>query len=167
MSENPRVRRLADRIKVIVSDALERGVKDPRLGFVTITEVRLTGDGQNATVFYTVYGSDEERDDTAAALASATGFLRTAVSKGLSVRQAPTLEFVLDAIPENADHIAKLLHEARQRDEELSKQKSSAHFAGDADPYQKPREDRFGDFDDGDDLENVEDEDFDEDDIEY
>lgn len=173
MSENPRIRRLADRIKVIVSEAIDRGVKDPRLGFVTVTEVRLTGDAQNATIFYTVYGSDEDRDETGAALKSATGFLRTEVSRRLSIRQAPTLEFVLDAIPENADQIAKLLHEARQRDEALKVQQSSATFAGEADPYQKPRaiaEDSIedGSVDDvGDDLENVEDEDFDEDDIEY
>ena len=54
---SPRVLKLADQIKVIVAEMLERRIKDPRLGFVTVTDVRLTGDAQNATVFYTVFGS--------------------------------------------------------------------------------------------------------------
>ena len=61
MSSPERARKLADRIRVIVAEMLETRVKDPRLGFVTITDVRLTGDLHDATVFYTVYGSDEER----------------------------------------------------------------------------------------------------------
>lgn len=135
MSDNPRAKRLADRIKVIVSEALDRGVKDPRLGFVTVTEVRLTGDLQNATVFYTVLGTEEERQDSAIALKSATGFLRSEVGKGITTRITPTLEFILDAIPENADHINKLLHEAKLRDLDLKKQQQDATYAGDADPY--------------------------------
>lgn len=140
IAENPRARRLADRIKVIISQALDRGLKDPRLGFVTITEVRLTGDLQKASIFYTVYGSDEEREETAQALKSATGFLRTEVGKGISTRITPTLDFYLDAIPENADNIAKLLAEAAERDAEVKAQAAGAQFAGEEDPYQKPRE---------------------------
>ena len=74
---NPRVRRVADRIQVVVAEMLERRIKDPRLGFVTVTDVRLTGDGQQATIFYTVLAgaageqSDEKAlSDTAAALES-------------------------------------------------------------------------------------------------
>src|SRR5262249_1452340 len=74
-----RHRRLAERIAVIVAEMLERRVKDPRLGFVTVTEARLTADLREATVFYTVYGSAEEREETAAALRSATGIVRTEV----------------------------------------------------------------------------------------
>ena len=58
---NPRVRKIADRIQVIVAEMLERRIKDPRLGFVTVTDVRVTGDTQQATVFYTVYGEDDAR----------------------------------------------------------------------------------------------------------
>ena len=66
---SPRVRKIADRIKVIVAEMLERRIKDPRLGFVTVTDVRVTGDTQQATVFYTVLGVDgdvgqAERDGT-------------------------------------------------------------------------------------------------------
>ncbi|WP_058235538.1 30S ribosome-binding factor RbfA [Devriesea agamarum] len=141
MTDHARARRLADRIKVIVAQTLEKRVKDPRLGFVTITDVRVSGDLQHATVFYTVFGSDEERRDTAAALASATGMLRSEVGRQTGVRLTPTLEFIADAIPENAQHIAELLNEARQRDQELQRSREGAQYAGDADPYRVPSED--------------------------
>jgi ribosome-binding factor A len=76
-----RARKLADRIKVVVAETLELRVKDPRLGFVTITDVRVTGDLRDATVFYTVYGDEDERAATAAALDSAKGVLRTEVGR--------------------------------------------------------------------------------------
>src|SRR6478752_6766546 len=118
MADPARARKLADRIKVIIAKRLDKGVRDPRMGFVTITDVQVTGDLQHATVFYTVYGTDEERTDTAAALAAATGMLRTEVGRNITARLTPSLEFQLDAIPENADHIAALLREARARDAE-------------------------------------------------
>jgi len=141
MHENPRARKLADRIKVIVATALDTRVKDPRLGFVTITDVRVTGDLQHASVFYTVYGTDEEREGTAAALRSATGMLRSEVGRQTTVRLTPSLEFIADAIPENARTIDDLLVEARHRDAELSGLKEGAQYAGEADPYRQPRED--------------------------
>ncbi|MGK2854383.1 MAG: 30S ribosome-binding factor RbfA [Microbacteriaceae bacterium] len=140
MADPARARKLADRIKVIVAKTLERGVKDPRLGFVTITDVKVTGDLQHASVFYTVYGSDEEREGTAAALKSATGMLRSEVGKGISVRLTPSLEFILDAIPENAKQIEDLLAKAKQRDTEVEALARHASYAGDEDPYVKPRE---------------------------
>ena len=63
--------RLADRIRVLIAERLEKGLRDPRLGFVTITDVRVTGDLQHASVFYTVLGTPEEREGTAAALKAA------------------------------------------------------------------------------------------------
>ena len=133
--------RLSDRIRVIIAERLDKGLRDPRLGFVTITDVRMTGDLQNASVFYTVYGSDQEREDSAAALKAATGMLRSEVGKRLGVRLVPTLEFIPDALPENADHISALLREAHQRDAEVAQTASGASYAGEADPYVKPRED--------------------------
>ena len=132
--------RLGDRIRVILAERLEKGLRDPRLGFVTITDVRVTGDLQHASVFYTVLGTEEERTASAQALASATGMLRSEVGKHLNVRLTPSLEFIPDAIPENADHIADLLREARERDAAVAGLASSASYAGDADPYLKPRE---------------------------
>ncbi|MFT4220765.1 MAG: 30S ribosome-binding factor RbfA [Microbacterium sp.] len=137
---NERQARLADRIRVLIAERLEKGLRDPRLGFVTITDVRVTGDLQHASVFYTVLGTEEERAGTAEALKSATGMLRSDVGKKLGVRLTPTLEFIPDAIPENADHIAALLREARERDEAVAGLASTASYAGDADPYVKPRE---------------------------
>jgi ribosome-binding factor A len=137
---NERQAKLADRIRVILAERLDKGLRDPRLGFVTITEVRVTGDLQHASVFYTVFGDDEERASSAAALASATGMLRSEVGKHLNTRLTPTLEFIPDALPETAGHITELLREARERDEAVAGLASGAKFAGDADPYVKPRE---------------------------
>ena len=131
--------RLADRIRVILAERLEKGLRDPRLGFVTITDVRVTGDLQHASIFYTVYGSDEERTDSAAALKSATGMLRSEVGKNITARLTPSLEFIADAVPENAKHIEALLAEAASRDSEIGGLRSTAKYAGDEDPYVKPR----------------------------
>jgi ribosome-binding factor A len=140
MGENPRAAKVADRIREIIAQRLERGIRDPRLGFVTITDVRVTGDLQHASVFYTVYGTDEERADSAAALKAATGMLRTEVGRNLSLRLTPSLEFIADAIPENAAAIDALLREATERDNEARALAANAQYAGDEDPYVKPRE---------------------------
>ncbi|MEF2978175.1 30S ribosome-binding factor RbfA [Subtercola sp. YIM 133946] len=161
MVDEARARKLADRIKVIVAKKLERGIKDPRLGFVTITDVRVTGDLQHASIFYTVYGTDEERADSAAALKSATGMLRTEVGKNITSRLTPSLEFIADGIPENAKLIDSLLNEARARDAEVERLARQGTYAGDADPYVKPRvigDDDDDDFDDDDDDDDFDDE---------
>ena len=146
MADPERARKMADRIKVIVAKRLERGLRDPRLGFVTITDVKVTGDLQHASVFYTVYGSLEERTDSAAALKAATGLLRSEVGKNITARLTPSLEFIADAIPENAALIDDLLREARERDSQVGALAEGAQYAGDEDPYVKPRE--FADDDD-------------------
>jgi ribosome-binding factor A len=156
MADAARAAKMADRIKVIVAKTLERGIKDPRLGFVTITDVRVTGDLQHASIFYTVYGSDEERADTGAALKSATGMIRSEVGKNITARLTPSIEFIPDGIPENAALIETLLSEARNRDAEVETLKKTAQYAGDEDPYVKPRviaadEDDDEDEDDDDD----------------
>ena len=137
---NERQARMADRIRVLIAERLEKGLRDPRLGFVTITDVRVTGDLQHASVFYTVYGTDQEREDSAAALKAATGMLRSEVGKRLGVRLTPSLEFIPDALPESAGHIADLLREAQERDAAVAGLASTATYAGDEDPYVKPRE---------------------------
>ncbi|GAB3688971.1 30S ribosome-binding factor RbfA [Angustibacter aerolatus] len=145
MSDHARARKVADRIKVIVAETLERRVKDPRLGFVTVTDVRVTGDLQHASIFYTAYGSDEEREATAAALASATGILRREVGKGVGLRLTPSIELLPDAVPENATHLDELLRTAAERDAEVARlaaESASANaFAGDADPYKRKDDD--------------------------
>lgn len=136
----PRNAKLADQIKVILATTIERRVKDPRLGFVTITEVRLSGDNREATVFYTVLGDDEARSGTAAALESAKGMLRSTVGQQLGMKFTPTLQFMLDATPEAARHIEDLLAQVQAEDAAAAAKAAGAQFAGDADPYRKPRE---------------------------
>lgn len=138
---SPRVRKVADRIHVIVAEMLERRIKDPRLGFLTVTDVRVSGDTQHATVFYTVMGGAEAIDSTAAALTSATGLIRSEVGKQLGMRHTPSLEFVLDAVPENARHIDELLVQARELDAQVAARAQGATYAGEPDPYRHRDED--------------------------
>jgi len=140
MTDHARARKLADRIKVVVAETLERQVKDPRLGFITITDTRVTGDLHDATVFYTVLGDDKARAETAAALESARGVLRSEVGKQTQVRFTPTLTFVLDGVLDNVHHIDELLAKAREADAAVHEVASHAEPAGDADPYRAPRD---------------------------
>ena len=137
---NPRAPRVSERIQQIVARRLEKGLGDPRLGFVTITDVRVTGDLQHASIFYTVLGGEEELTDTAAALKAATGLLRSEVGKQLGTRITPSLEFIHDELPDSAQHLSELLEEAKRRDEAAQALAAGAKFAGDEDPYVKPRE---------------------------
>jgi len=138
MADPARARKVADRIKVLTAEALEHRVKDERLGFVTVTDVRVTNDLQQASIFYTVFGSEAEREATAEALADNKGRIRSAVGKGLGIRLTPSIEFIPDAVPEGAAHLEEVLAEARRRDEELAAAKANARYAGEADPYRKP-----------------------------
>jgi ribosome-binding factor A len=149
MADPARAAKLADRIKVVVAQALERRIKDPRLGFVTLTDARVTNDLQHATVYYTVFGDEAQQADTKAALESARGVLRAEVGKNITVRLTPTLEFVPDEIPVNASHLEELIRAAKKRDAELEALKEGATYAGDADPYRKDE-----DFDEDDDDED-------------
>jgi ribosome-binding factor A len=130
-----RARKLADRIQRIVAEMLERRIKDPRLGFVTVTDARLTNDLRDATVYYTVYGTDGERADTAAALESAKGVIRSEVGRQTGLRHTPSLAFVQDALPDNVRHVDELLAQARERDEQVAKAAEGALPAGEAHPY--------------------------------
>ncbi|WP_432039153.1 30S ribosome-binding factor RbfA [Streptomyces cucumeris] len=140
MTDTARARKLADRIRVVVAETLQRRIKDPRLGYVTITDTRITGDLREATVFYTVFGDDEERAASAAALESAKGVLRSEVGRQTGVRFTPTLTFVPDALPDNARTIDDLLAKAKAADEQVREASSGAEYAGEADPYRKPGE---------------------------
>ncbi len=149
MVDHPRARKVADRIQQVVAQMIDTRIKDPRLGFVTVTDVRVTGDLQHASVFYTVFGDEEAREGSAAALKSATGLIRSEVGKQLGVRLTPTLEFVLDAVPETAAHLDAALLEAARRDREVIALAAEAQYAGEADPYKKPADDEDDLDDDG------------------
>jgi ribosome-binding factor A len=144
MVDQARARRLAKRITQIVAAALEHEVKDPRLNMVTITDTRVTGDLREATVYYTVIGERvDAAPDTAgaaAALASATGVLRSLVGAGTGIRHTPSLVFVPDQVPDEARRMEELLARTRESDAEVARRAAGAHPAGDADPYRAPRE---------------------------
>lgn len=139
--ESPRARKLADRVKVIVAEMLERRIKDPRLGFVTVTDAYVTNDLREATVFYTVLGDPQEQASSAVALESAKGVIRSEVGKQTGVRYTPSLSFIADAVPENARHVDDLIAAARAADARLHERSAGATFAGDSDPYRVPRTD--------------------------
>lgn len=147
-----RVRKIADRIRVVVAEMLERRIKDPRLGFVTITDVRLTGDTQHASIFYTVLGDSAQVEASGIALESAKGVLRSEVGKQLGMRHTPTLEFIRDALPEEARHIDDLLARARESDAAVAAASVGAMHAGDPDPYKHPVDDDVDDEADAGDL---------------
>jgi ribosome-binding factor A len=140
MTDAARARKLADRITQIVAEMLERRIKDPRLGFVTITEVRLTGDLREATVYYTVFGDETERAATAAALDSATGIIRSEVGKQTGLRHTPSITFTADVLPESAKRMEALVDQVREADALLASAREGAQYAGDPDPYRKKAE---------------------------
>lgn len=144
MADAARARKVADRIHETVARLLQGRIKDPRLGFVTVTDVRVTGDLQQATVFYTVYGSDEDREETAKALRSAKGLIRSEVGKALGIRLTPSLTFQLDALPTTAKTLEDALAQARVRDAQIAKAAEGATYAGEADPYRYDDEDSTG-----------------------
>ncbi|MEU1900998.1 30S ribosome-binding factor RbfA [Nocardiopsis dassonvillei] len=141
MVDAARARKIADRIQRIVAEMLDRRIKDPRLGFVTVTDARITADLRDATVYYTVFGTPDEKAASAAALESAKGVIRSEVGRQTGIRHTPSLTFVVDEVQENAQHIEELLLKARQSDAELAERASGAKPAGEADPYRAPRED--------------------------
>ena len=139
MVDVARARKLAVRIREVVATTLEMQVKDPRLGMVTITDARVTPDLREATLYYTVYGDDEARAGTAAALESAKGVLRSQVGRQTGVKFTPSLAFVADVVPDTARHLDSLLAQARAADAEVQRAAAGASPAGDPDPYRQPR----------------------------
>jgi ribosome-binding factor A len=135
MTDPARVRRHAERVRELVASVVRTQIKDPRLGMITITDARITGDLREATVFYTVLGDTPARVGTAAALESANGLLRSIVGKALGLRHSPTLAFVLDDVQEQAKHIDDLLAVARESDAEVERLAAGAEYAGDPQPY--------------------------------
>jgi ribosome-binding factor A len=140
VGDQGRVRRMSVRVREIVADVIERQVKDPRLGMVTVTDARLTPDLHEATVFYTVWGDEAVRAETALALDSAKGVIRSAVGRGTGLKHTPSITFIADAIPENAKHIEELLERARLVDERVQQLAQNARPAGDEDPYRHPED---------------------------
>jgi ribosome-binding factor A len=134
--------KVAGQIKTIVATLVQRDINDPRLGFVTITEVRLSKDWHQAEIFYTVLGGEEQWASSAAALEKAKGQIRTHVAQKLKMRFTPELIFIADAMPESSSHLEDLIRQARDADANLSAQAAGAHFAGEANPYKVTDDDQ-------------------------
>lgn len=147
MADIARQRKVQDRIQQTVASMLGRRLKDPRLEMVTITDVRVTGDLQHATIFYTVYGSDEQRTGAGRAFESAKGMIRSEVGKALGIRLTPSIEFMLDALPETAASLEDALVAARMKDEQIAKLAEGAEYAGEEDPYRHDDEEDDDEWD--------------------
>jgi len=150
MTDPAKVRKHAERVRELVASVVRTQIKDPRLGMITITDARITGDLRDATVYYTVLGDSAEQAATAAALESAKGVLRSTVGKALGLRHSPTLTFIQDNVLDQAKQIDDLLAKARTADAEVQRLAAGATYAGDAQPY-KLDEDEDEDDDEDDD----------------
>jgi ribosome-binding factor A len=104
-----RMRRVDEAIREVLSDAVGQGLKDPRIGFVTVTDVKTSPDLRHARVYVTVLGGDAERADTLAGLQSAHGLLQRRVATQLRMKRTPTLQFLYDETTDRAMHIEELL----------------------------------------------------------
>jgi len=132
MVDTARARRLGEAIAQIVAEMLERRIKDPRLGFVTVTEARVTGDLREATVFYTVYG-----------------LIRSEVGRQTGLKHTPSIAFEPDTVPDAVRNIEELVTRARVADAAVAAAREGARPAGDPDPYRvraDPDEEPDGDL---------------------
>ncbi|GAA1759432.1 30S ribosome-binding factor RbfA [Luedemannella helvata] len=141
MSDPAKIRRHAERVRELVAEAVRTQVKDPRLGMITITDARITGDLRDATVYYTVLGDSAAQAGTAAALDSAKGLLRSTVGRALGLRHSPTLTFILDDVQDHAKQIDELLAEAAERDARVQQLAAGARYAGEPQPYRVAEDD--------------------------
>lgn len=108
--------RVAEQIREIMSEVILKRMKDPRIGFITITRVSVTDDLKYAKVYFSVYGGEKERKSTAAALAHSSSFLQRSLLGKLKIRTLPKLVFTFDPSIEQAfviDNIIRKIHEEK------------------------------------------------------
>jgi ribosome-binding factor A len=106
-----RMRRVNESIKEILGDAITTELKDPRIGFVTVTEVDTSPDLRAARVYVSVLGTEEERGRSLAGLRSAHGFLQGKIASAMRMKRTPTLTFEYDESAERGDRISRLLRD--------------------------------------------------------
>lgn len=114
MAQKLRPARVGEQMREILAQLLREGLKDPRVGFVSIIRVEVSGDIRHAKTFVSVMGSDQEKKDTLRGLSSAAGFLRSELAKRLQLRYTPELHFVLDESIEHGQRIAQLLVQVQE-----------------------------------------------------
>lgn len=113
-----RVNRVAEQMKKELGEIILQKVKDPRIGFVTVTDVEVTGDLQNATIFISVLGTDKEKEDTLLGLNKAKGFIRAEIGSRIRLRKTPEIEFEFDDSIAYGNHIQKLLTQVNSESKE-------------------------------------------------
>jgi ribosome-binding factor A len=106
-----RMRRVDEAIRQVIGDALASDLKDPRVGFVTVTDVKTSSDLSHARVYVSVFGDDDVRADTMAGLRHAHGYLQKRVAGELKLKRTPTLEFAYDDTSERAMRLDALIDE--------------------------------------------------------
>ncbi|MBF0708457.1 30S ribosome-binding factor RbfA [Bacillus hwajinpoensis] len=114
---NVRANRVGEQMKKELGDIISRKIKDPRVGFVTVTAVEVTNDLQQATVFITVLGDEEKKEATLNGLAKATGFIRSEIGKRIRLRKTPEIYFEFDESIDYGNKIERLLADLNQADE--------------------------------------------------
>jgi len=139
--DNPRARRLGEQIQRELTDLLRRDVKDERIGNVTITAVKVTGDLRTAKVYYLVFGKDGPDPKVQRGLTSAAGFLRNALSKSLMIRHTPTLSFELDTSIEHGVRLTQLIDSVSKRDLPVPAAADEGHVIDAGDYVDKGRRD--------------------------
>lgn len=112
-----RVSRVGEQIKKELSQIIQREIKDPRVGFVTVTNVEMSGDLQIAKVYISVFGSTDEKQQTLAGLEKAKGYIRSEIGRRIQLRHVPELVFQIDETLERSEHISRLLDEVKQEKE--------------------------------------------------
>jgi ribosome-binding factor A len=115
-----RAERVAEGIRTELAELLREGLKDPRVGFVSIVKVEVTRDLSVAKIFFSVLGNDEAKKNSLKGLESAAGFLRSELSRRMQLRYMPELRFVLDESIEHGVRISQLLNEANRQGQEKS-----------------------------------------------
>ena len=113
-----RSNRVGEQMKKELGDIIGRKLKDPRIGFVTVTKVEMSGDLQIAKVYVSVLGSETEKQQTLAALEKATGYMRSEIGRRIRLRYTPELTFVIDQSLEHSEHINKLLNDVQEKNVE-------------------------------------------------
>lgn len=116
MAQGSRPARVGDQIRMELTELVARRVKDPGIGFLTITDVTVTPDLQIARVYYTTIGDEKARTETRRALGRATPFLRREVGQRLQLRRVPELEFFFDESVERGDRIERIIQELHASD---------------------------------------------------
>ncbi len=115
---NTRAERLAELIKQEISDILLREVKDPRIGFVSVTDAEVSGDLRHAKVYVSVYGSDKEKEDSMKGLDKAAGYIRKLLGERITVYHTPEILFRYDNSLEYGAHISKLLDKVKNENDD-------------------------------------------------